>query len=177
MKKIIIAALLCAGLPLAAQAADDKIDPETYICAELVATAMDTEPPLFEGLQLDGYASALEGQPVADALAIQQILLPVYDSCTAKPTEKALAHWQELRKNNQVSADSPWRADKTTCADYFSNEEDGSGFVIWLDGYQRAKTRSKKSVLTDQPTLDKFLEACKKNGQRLMIDVMTENAK
>lgn len=177
MKKTIIAALLCAGLPLCAQAANDKIDPETYICAELVATATDTEPPLFEGLQLDGYAAGLEGQPVADALTIQQILLPAYDSCTAKPTEKALAHWRELRRRNPASPGGAWRADKTTCADYYANEEDGSGFVIWLDGYQRAKNKSKKSVFTDQPTLDKFLEICKKNGQRLMIDVMTENAK
>lgn len=177
MKKILLMAFLATALAAPAQAADDKIDPETFICAELVATAADTEPPIFEGLQLDGYASGLAGQPAADASSLQPMLIRVYDSCTARPTDNALQHWQEIRRQMPASTDSAWRADKTTCGDYYANEDDGSGFVIWLDGYQRAKNGKKASVFTDQPTLDHFLAVCKANPQRLMLDVMVENAK
>ncbi len=177
MKKISLAVLISLLAAGQALAANDKIDPQTFICAELVATGTDKEPPLFEGLQLDGYASALAGQPAADAMSIRSTLIQTYDSCTAKPAEKALAHWQEARKNNPAATDGVWRADRATCADYYANEDDGSGFIIWLDGYQRAKTGKTASVFTDQPTLDHFLETCKANPKRLVYDVMIENAK
>lgn len=176
MKRIAFAvAALVAASPVLA--ASEMIDPETYICAELAVTGNSFEAPVFEGLQLDGYAAGLAGAPVADAAIIHPILTQVYDSCSAKPAEKVLAHWQECRKNVVPNDASPWRADGTTCADYAADEDDGSGFVIWLDGYQRAKTGQKKSVFANQETLDHFLAQCKAAPGRLMYDVMVENAR
>lgn len=178
MKLMLFLAMLAIASPaLATGNEDEKIDPETFICAELVATSTDTTPPLFEGLQLDGYAAGLASQPIADAAIMEPLLLQVYDSCSAKPTEKAIDHWQALRKKQTLPDSGAWRADKTTCGDYAANEDDGSGFVIWLDGYQRAKTGKKASILKDQATLDHFLAVCKANPGRLMYDVMVENAK
>lgn len=171
---LFVLALIMAG---SAQAADEKIDPTTYICAEIVASSVDGVPPIFEGLQLDGYAAAIANHTVADPQGLEQILIAVSDSCAAKPEEKALAHWQNARKLFPAGDEGKWRADKTTCGDYQSNPDDGSGFVIWLDGYQRAKTGKSASVFADQSTLDHFLEVCEKNPQRLMYDVMVENAK
>ncbi|MDE7241435.1 MAG: hypothetical protein K2N62_06100, partial [Desulfovibrio sp.] len=66
----------CCALLLATTAsAGDKIDPASYICAELVAATVSGEPPLFEGLQLDGYAAARAGAPVADPALLQPLLL------------------------------------------------------------------------------------------------------
>ena len=66
MRKLFKLCCLMLSLPVAAQAADEKIDPATYICAELVATGVSGQPPLFEGLQIDGYAAAALDKPVAD---------------------------------------------------------------------------------------------------------------
>lgn len=169
----ILALLVASG----AFAADEKIDPETYICAEIVASSVDGVPPIFEALQLDGYAAGKAGESVADPHGLENLLLIVYDSCSAKPEEKALPHWQEARKGIPWQDSGSWKADKTTCADYQANTDDGSGFVIWLDGYQRAKTGKRASVFANQETLDHFLEQCAKNPQRLMYDVMIENAR
>lgn len=168
------AALACAQM---SHAADEKIDPATYICAELVASAVDGQPPIFEALQLDGFAAGKSGNVVADPNALDALTRRVYDSCSAAPADTALSHWQEARKNLPFLDEGQWRADKTTCADYQANQDDGSGFVIWLDGYQRAKTGKNASVFTDQAALDNFLAICAKSPERLMYDVMTENAK
>lgn len=178
MKKILciaFVAILLGTMPVFG--ADEKIDPKTFICAELLATITDLQPPLYEGLQIDGYAAGLTDRVVADPASMEEMLLKVYDSCSAKPAETVLAHWQELRKDIPAATEGPWRADRTTCGDYAANEDDGSGFVIWLDGYQRAKTGKTASVFTDQATLDHFLAQCKANPGKLMIDVMMENAK
>lgn len=177
MKKILVLAAVALIYPYMALGADEKIDPQSYICAELVASSVDGQPPLFEGLQLDGYASGLAKNPVAEASVMEPLLLMVYDSCSAEPTDKALGHWQDARKKIVAPDESPWRADKTTCADYTANPDDGSGFVIWLDGYQRAKTGKAASVFSSQDALDNFLAICQKNPDKLMLDVMVENAK
>lgn len=172
---IFTAAILCAATT--AFSADEKIDPATYICAELVAANVDGQPPIYEGLQLDGYLAAKENHVVADSAALAPMLIAVSDSCSAKPTEKAIDHWRELRKNYPYLNEGQWRADKTTCADYFANEDDGSGFVIWADAWQRGKSGSSASVFESQPTLDHFLEVCKNNPKKLLVDVIKENAK
>lgn len=176
MKALLAATLMLLLTAPYLLAADEKIDPKTYICAEIIASVVDGRPPIYEGLQLDGYAAGQAGSPVADPANLEQLLLSVMDSCAAKPSESALQHWQAARKFYPFSDDSAWRADKTTCADYQANQDDGSGFVIWLDGYQRAKTGKDASVFKDQATLNKFLESCAKNPGRLMYDVMVENA-
>lgn len=165
-------------LPAGAQAADEKIDPSNFICAELVAISSTSgQPPLFEGLQIDGYAAAAQGKAVADPDIMAPLLEQVYAACQAKPTEKVVTLWQEARKNQPVTADGPWRADKTTCKDYKANEDDGSGFVIWLDGYNRQKSGKPGSVLESDDTLKAYLDACSKKPEALMLDVMRESVK
>ncbi|MGE9984326.1 hypothetical protein [Desulfovibrio sp. SGI.169] len=175
MKKMLLLCCLMLSLPVAARAADEKIDPATYICAELVAASVSGQPPLFEGLQIDGYAAAAQGQTVADPAIMAPLLEQVYAACQAKPTEKMLTLWQEARKNHPAPDDSPWRADKTTCKQYSDNEDDGSGFVIWLDGYNRQKSGKPGSVLESDAALNAYLEACAKKPESLMLDVMRES--
>lgn len=177
MKLAAIALICVASLPVAPLfAADEKIDPKTYICAELVASSIDGVPPIYEALQLDGFAAGKKGEPAADPEMLQPLLLAVSDSCAAEPTDQALAHWEKAR-SAYPPPQSAWRADKTTCADYAANPDDGSGFVIWLDAYNRAGKNTDKSVLVDQAALDSFLDACGKNPGKLMLDVLADSAK
>ena len=170
--------LCCCALRLATTAsAEDKIDPASNICAELVAASTSGEPPLFDGLQLDGYAAARANAPVADPSVLAPLLLEVYDTCQAAPGDKVLPHWEKARKTKPVATEGPWRADKTTCKDAAANEEDGSGFVIWLDGYQRGKSGKPASALESNESLDAFLEACKKQPDALMLDVLAGSVK
>ncbi len=169
--------LLICGIAAPALAADEKIDPATYNCAAFVTSSIDGTPPLFEGLQLDGYAAAQGGVVIADANTLQPMLLAVSDSCASKPAETAISHWKEMRKYIPYPDEGQWRADKTTCADYAANEDDGSGFVIWLDAYNRAKTGKAASVFDSQEKLDQFLNACKASPDSLMLDVLAKNAK
>ncbi len=178
MKKLLLLCCLLLGLPVAAQAADEKIDPTNFICAELVAISSTSgQPPLFEGLQIDGYAAAAQGRTVADPAIMAPVLEQVYAACQAKPTEKTLTLWQEIRKTHAVADDGPWRADKTTCRQYSANEDDGSGFVIWLDGYNRQKSGKPGSVLESDAALNAYLEACARQPERLMLDVLRESVK
>lgn len=175
MKKLLPLIILAIAFP--AFAADEKIDPPTYICAELIASSTTGQPPLYEALQLDGYNVALSGNTAADPNNLAEMLMIVSDSCNAKPTDKALEHWKQARKRIPADTSGTWRADKTTCADYFANPDDGSGFIIWLDAWQRGKSGKKTSVLTDQPTFDNFLETCKSHPDRLIKDVMADTGK
>lgn len=173
----LLCGLLAVFIGSVANAADEKIDPKTYICAELVASSVDGQPPLFEALQLDGFSAGLANRRCADATIMEPLLISVSDSCAAAPGDTALSHWQAATKNLVAPDDGSWCAHKTTCADYQANPDDGSGFVIWLDGYQRAKNNKAASIFSSQKTLDDFLAACKAAPQRLMMDVMTERAK
>ncbi|SDF58415.1 HdeA/HdeB family chaperone [Desulfovibrio legallii] len=172
-------AMLCLALPLTARAENDQIDPKTYICAELLAqpTTDGGQPPVFEALQIDGYASALAGQPVADPESLAPMLGQVFAACQPNPAEKVLAVWQKARKSQAAATDGKWRADKTTCADYNANPDDGSGFVIWLDGYHRAKSGKDASVLSSDQALKSYLDACAKKPTALMLDVMDAQAR
>lgn len=178
MKRLLTLCCLMLALPAGLQAADEKIDPSAFICAELVAIASASgQPPLFEGLQIDGYVAAAQGKTVADPNIMPPLLEQAYAACQAKPTEKVAAVWQAARKNQPVADAGAWRADKTTCKDYSANEDDGSGFVIWLDGYNRQKSGKPGSVLESNETLKAYLDACSKKPDALMIDVMRESVK
>lgn len=177
---IFLPIVLCLATQILATpafAADEKIDPKTYICAEFIASAVDGVPPIYEGLQLDGFVAGNSGQTIADPELLQPLIMEVFDSCAAEPAEKAADHWQKSRASYTVNAESPWRADKTVCADYAKNPDDGSGFVIWLDAWNRAKNATDKSILADQETLEKFLDACSKAPDKLMTDVIAANGK
>ena len=174
MKKLLFCALLLS-LPATAAARNDKIDPASFICAEFVAlAAVAQEPPLFEGLQIDGFAAAADGQTVASAGVMPALLASVNAVCGARPTDKVLSIWRKGRQSAGVPSDGPWRADKTTCRDYAENEDDGSGFVIWLDGYHRQKSGSGDSVLESDARLQDYLKACGRRPDALMLDVMRD---
>lgn len=174
MKKVVFMATLALILASHALGANEKIDPNTYICAEIIAAYTSGEPPLFEGLQIDGYAAQKKGQLVADPDIMAPMLVEISDVCQAAPTDTVLSHWQKLRENHPVANDGPWRADKTTCGNYYANEEDGSGYLIWIDGWQRAKNGNDKSIFASQEILDKFLKACKASPDKLVVNVIGE---
>ncbi|MDR2744983.1 MAG: hypothetical protein LBB66_07325 [Desulfovibrio sp.] len=177
MKRLLI--VCCIVLNLATTvSAGEKIDPADFICAELVALPTTTgEPSLFEALQIDGYVSAALGSPVADPQIMAPLLEQVYVACQAEPAEKVLTFWKKGRETFAFATDSPWQADKTTCGDYAANEDDGSGFLIWLDGYNRRKNSLSASVLESDDTVNAFLDKCRQRPQALMLDVMKESVK
>ncbi|MBQ3059286.1 MAG: hypothetical protein IJD16_03100 [Desulfovibrio sp.] len=181
MRKLLLCCALCcllAGLPASGMAANAKIDPESYICAELVALASTVqEAPLFEVLQMDGYAAAAAGQDVAVPEAVAPILGQVLGICQAQPTEKVAAVWQAVRQQSLLPENGPWHADRTTCGQFTAAQEDGSGFPVWLDGYNRQKNGNRSSILNDNESFQGFLKACAKKPDSLMLDVLREQAR
>ena len=170
--------MLLAGLPASALAANAKIDPANYICAELVAlTSTAQEAPLFELLQIDGYAAAAAGQDMAVPQAVAPILAQVMGICQARPTEKVVDVWQHMRDGLVLPASSPWRADTTVCKAYNENQEDGSGFPVWLDGYNRQKSENNASILNSNESFQGFLKDCARKPEALMLDLLREHAK
>ena len=177
MKKHLFVVLFLLALASPVLAGSDKIDPANYICAEYVTTvSIEHAPPLFEGLQIDGYASAREKMPVADPQILPPVMLEVYALCQSQPEAQVLPLWQKVRSRLAVAPDSSWRADRSRCEAYNSNPDDGSGFVIWLDGYLRGTDGSSASVLTSDLDLNAFLEMCKREPKKLMLDAMRESA-
>lgn len=160
-----------------ARAADEKIDPASYICAELVAANTDGEPPLFEGLQIDGFYSAKNGVSEADASIMGPLLIEVSDSCASQPADKVITHWAKARKNHVSAAGGKWNANAYKCSDYAADPDDGSGFVIWLDAYNRAKKSKRESVLSSQEAIDNFIQVCKDNPDQLMLDIIDRTAR
>lgn len=179
MKTLCLCCCLLLSLPSPLLAANEKIDPASYICAELVTEPMTDggEPPVFAALQIDGYASAKAGNTVADAETLAVLLRQVYTICQSKPADKVLSIWQETRKTIPAATESRWQSDKTTCKDYAEDTENGSGFVIWLDGFHRGTKGSSESVLNDDDTLNAYLAACAKKPDTLMLEVMDSFAK
>jgi hypothetical protein len=157
--------------------ADELIDPDTFICAELVALTTSGLPPMFESLQMDGYTSAKRGNVIADPLILRDVLLDVMKACESRPATKVRAIWKETAESYTYDKDSRWKANTTTCAMYNDDEENGSGFVIWLDGYNRAKNDTEKSVLKDDDAIQGFLKACREKPESLVLDVLKESAK
>ncbi len=179
MKKIISLALLAAiCLPCQPAAAADKINPATFICAELDALISATnQAPIFEGLQLDGYAAAKDGVDAADPSVLGDILVEVAGQCATKPAEPIAPMWQKIRKAQQPDTTGPWNATKSTCKQFNKDRDNGEGFVVWLDGYNRQKTGKDASILGSQESYDAFFAACKANPDKLMLDVIRELAK
>lgn len=179
MKKVLLSFALFAafGVAAAPATAADKIDPASYICAEFSAlTSTSGEPPMFEGLQMDGYAAAKDGVDAADPNVLAGILVEIAGQCASKPADTILPLWQKTRKALDPASDGPWNA-KTTCKQLNDDRDNGDGFVVWLDGYNRQKTGKDASILATQESFDAYFAACKANPDKLMIDVMRELAK
>ncbi len=177
MKPFIITLVFLFFLAIQANAADEKIDPATYICAELVAASLDGQPPVFEGLQIDGFYSAQKGISRADPALLAPLLIEVSDSCASQPTDKVLSHWEKARKKHLAESPNVMDVNKYKCSDYIANPDDGSGFVIWADAYNRAKKGKSASVLSSQEAIDNFLQVCKNNQDKLMIDIIDQTAR
>ena len=99
------------------------------------------------------------------------------DILPGRADRQVLPHWNGSGKNLPIATEGPYRADKTTCGEYYADEDNGSGFLIWLDGWQRAKNGRQDSIFENQATLDRFLAACKNAPDKLIIDVIGETLK
>ena len=55
------------------------------------------------------------------------------------------------------------------------NPDDGSGFIVWLDGYNRQYSVTKKSILGSDKDIQNFIDACKQRPDDRMIDVLRDS--
>lgn len=158
-------------------ASNDRINPADYICAELVtAPGLSPEPPLFPALQLDGWVAAELGEEVASPEVVMLLVGQAYQICLTKPADKVVEHWKELR-SIAPSPESKWKATKTTCREFALDSENASGFIIWLDAYNRQVTGSSKSILNTDEDVQTFIDACMLSPNRTMLEVLRETAK
>ncbi len=178
LHKPILAALFLVCLPSLALADNEKIDPATYLCAEFISSeaALGGQPPLFEGLQIDGYASAALDMDVASSDTISILLGQAFLWCEKRPSDTVLSIWQRVRGISAVPQGN-WHAKTATCADYAMNQEDASGFIIWLDAYNRKAQNTTRSILNTDEDLQAFIDACLLSPGRTMLEVLRENAR
>ena len=178
MRKLLLACLLALACPGLACADNDKIDPATYVCAELVSEPgiMKGEPPLFQALQIDGYVAAELKMDVASPDTVQVMMQQTFMWCQKPPDVPVINPWREARKTGPVP-EGHWNAHTSTCRDYALNPDDASGFIIWLDGYNRKFRNTAKSVLNSDADLQEFIDACTISPSRTMLDVLNEHAK
>ncbi len=159
-------------------AANDKIDPATYLCAEYLTNeaVMQGQPPLFEGLQIDGYVSADVNMDIASPDTVHVLLGQVFLWCEKRPDAPVISVWKQMRATGPVPQ-GDWNAKKSTCADMALNIENASGFIIWLDGYNRRLQNTTKSILNSDADLQGYIDACMLSPSRTMLEVLQERAK
>ncbi len=178
LRHMLLSALALLCVPALAQAENDKIDPATYLCAEYQSNeaVLRGEPPLFEGLQIDGYVAAEVGMDIASADTVHVMLGQVYMWCQNRPADPVVTGWKQMRATGPVPI-GDWNAKTSTCADMAMNPDDASGFIIWLDGYNRALQKTTKSILNSDADLQGFMDACMLSPSRTMLEVLQEQAK
>ncbi|MDO5537702.1 MAG: hypothetical protein Q4F72_09270 [Desulfovibrionaceae bacterium] len=178
LRRMLLCAVALLCVPALAHAANDKIDPATYLCAEYQTNEMvlKGQPPLFEGLQIDGYASADVNMDIASADTVHVLLGQVYLWCENRPTEPVYTVWRQLRATGPVPLGN-WNAKTSTCGDMAQDMDNASGFIIWLDGYNRRLQNTSKSILNSDEDLQGFIDACMLSPSRTMLEVLQEHAK
>lgn len=178
LRSMLLCAVVLLCTPALTQAANDKIDPTTYLCAEYQTNenVLKGEPPLFEGLQIDGYASAQVNMDIASADTVHVLLGQIYMWCEKRPTDTVLSGWKQMRATGPTPLGN-WNARTSTCADMATNMEDASGFIIWLDGYNRALQNTTRSILNSDEDLQGFIDACMLSPSKTMLQVLQEQAK
>lgn len=178
LKIATVLALVLMWAPLAANAANDKIDPATYLCAELVSNelALRGELPIFEGLQIDGYVGAKIDNDMAAVDTVNMILQQAVMWCQDRPTDTVISVWEQMRVTGPTPKEG-WLAKSSTCADYALNPDDASGFIIWLDGYNRKLSDTDKSILNTDEDVQAFIDACMISPKKTMLEVLQETAK
>lgn len=181
MKKQLAGALLGLALLVGqnALAADDneRINPD-YICAQYLALASTSpEGPLFQALQIDGFVSAEQGTTWADPDTVKGLMRAVYGLCEEHATEPVAVHWEQVKRIIEDPVEKPWDADVTLCRQLNDNPDDGSGFIVWLDAYNRQYSVTKKSILDSDASIQKFINACKQRPDDRMLDVLRDTLK
>lgn len=161
--------------PNYAKAENDKIDPNSFICAEFLAiSSISGKLPEFESLQIDGYSAASSGANIADPLSMGLIAEEVSLYCEKKPSEVILPFWKKLRTSIPLPKEGKWDAEKATCKDFIDDEDTGSGFVVWLDGYNRQKSNNTSSILENNTIFNDYLNSCRIKPEEKMLDLMRE---
>ena len=99
VRKLLLSLVLVLSLPALARADNDLIQPDAYLCAELISEPgiMKGEPPLFQALQVDGWVSAEIGQNIASPDTVQVVLTQTYMWCQKNPDVKVMQPWKEMR--------------------------------------------------------------------------------
>lgn len=178
MKKFFAGALaglaLLAGQPVLADD-NERINPD-YICAQYLALASTASSgPLFQALQIDGFVSAELGTTWADPDTIKGLMSIVYARCEKAPTEPVAVHWEQVKRIIEDPVEKPWDADVTLCSRLNEHPDDGSGFIVWLDAYNRQYSVTQKSILNSDKDIQNFIAACKKRPNDRMIDVLRDS--
>ena len=179
MKKHLAGALIGLAL-LAGQnalAADDneRINPD-YICAQYLALASTSpEGPLFQALQIDGFVSAEQGTTWADPDTVKGLMTAVYAMYEEHATEPVAVQWEQVKRMIEEPVEKPWDADTTLCRRLNDNPDDGSGFIVWLDAYNRQYSVTKKSILNSDKDIQRFIANCKQRPDDKMIDVLRDS--
>lgn len=178
VRLLLLALVIVLGIPGQSMAANEKIDPATYLCAEYQTNeaVMQGQPPLFEGLQIDGYVSADVNMDIASPDTVHVLLGQVFLWCEKRPDEPVINVWRQMRATGPVPQ-GDWNAKKSTCADMAMNMENASGFIIWLDGYNRRLQNTTKSILNSDEDLQGYIDACMLSPSRTMLEVLQERAK
>lgn len=179
VRKLLLSLVLVLSLPALALADNDLIQPDGYLCAELISEPgiMKGEPPLFQGLQVDGWVSAEIGQDIASPDTVQVVLTQAYVWCQKNPGVKLVQPWKEMRTTGPKVQQGQWNARTSTCRDYALAPDDASGFIIWLDAWNRRTQNTARSILKSDADIQEFIDACMISPQKKMIDVLREHAK
>ncbi len=157
MKEALFAALLALCLAAPALPPATKIDPETYICAELLASNTSGEPPLLKACRwkaMPAQKAAARSWPTSFCHGTYAYL-DIRHLPGRADRHEFCPTGTRSGKNLPIATEGPYRADKTTCGEYYADEDNGSGFLIWLDGWQRAKNGRQDSIFENQATLDR----------------------
>lgn len=178
VRKLLLSLVLVLSLPALARADNDLIQPDAYLCAELISEPgiMKGEPPLFQALQVDGWVSAEIGQNIASPDTVQVVLTQTYMWCQKNPDVKVMQPWKEMRSTGP-KVEGRWNAETSTCRDYALDPDDASGFIIWLDAWNRKTQNTAKSILKSDSDIQEFIDACMISPQKKMIDVLREHSK
>lgn len=157
---------------------NQRIDPD-YSCAEYVALALtESEGPVFQALQIDGFVSAELGTTWVDPDIVKAMMQNVFLVCQEKDhlSNPAAFEWENIKKNVADPPERPWDADVTTCAQYAEDPDNGSGFLIWLDAYNRRYNATDRTILDSDADIQACIAACASRPNDRVLDVLKDVA-
>lgn len=172
----------------AAHRVASDFDPVSATCADWLS--LDGDQPLKYGdttrldamenalIQVDGYASALDGVPLPSALESKRHIRDrLKNICMAQPRKRLITLWRILRPLTL-------KADQTTCADWLAPSRSGDSLrdlfsLFWLYGYNQAESGVPGSLfaLTGDPdrVFEHALDAvCARRPKALLRDALRD---